>query len=55
MGYKGEYGFVGYDWAPFAVDMATDENEKTVRYVPDPGKYVWQQGASVICESLVTE
>jgi hypothetical protein len=45
---------VGYDWAPFGVDMATVENEKTVRYVPDPGTYVWQQGASVIAESLVT-
>ncbi len=53
-GTKGNMNLVGYDWAPFGVDMATVENEKTVRYVPDPGSYVWQQGASVICESLVT-
>ncbi len=53
-GRNANMNLVGYDWAPFGVDMATVENEKTVRYVPDPGKYVWQQGASVICESLVT-
>lgn len=51
-GTKGNMNLVGYDWAPFGVDMATTENEKTQRYVPDPGTYVWQQGASVIAESL---
>jgi predicted dehydrogenase len=53
-GRKANMNLVGYDWAPFGVDMATVENEKTVRYVPDPGKYVWQEGASVIAESLST-
>jgi predicted dehydrogenase len=53
-GTKGNMNLVGYDWAPFGVDMATVENENTVRYVPDPGTYVWQQGASVISESLST-
>jgi len=53
-GTKGNMNLVGYDWAPFGVDMATMDNEKTVRYVPDPGPYVWQQGASVISESLAT-
>ena len=53
-GRNANMNLVGYDWAPFGVDMATVENEKTVRYVPDPGTYVWQQGASVIAESLVT-
>ncbi|HMI64898.1 MAG TPA: Gfo/Idh/MocA family oxidoreductase [Cyclobacteriaceae bacterium] len=53
-GTKGNMNLVGYDWAPFGVDMATVDNEKTVRYVPDPGPYVWQQGASVISESLAT-
>ena len=33
--------------------MATHDHEKTQRFVPDPGKYVWQEGASVISESLV--
>ena len=53
-GRNANMNLVGYDWAPFGVDMATVENEKTARYVPDPGAYVWQQGASVICESLAT-
>lgn len=53
-GTKGNMNLVGYDWAPSGVDMATVDNEKTVRYVPDPGTYVWQQGASVISESLST-
>ena len=53
-GRNANMNLVGYDWAPFGVDMATVENEKTVRYVPDPGTYVWQQGASVIAESMVT-
>ena len=53
-GTKGNMSLVGYDWAPFGVDMATVDNEKTVRYVPDPGSYVWEQGASVISESLAT-
>ena len=44
----------GYDWAPHGVDMVTHDNEKPQRFVPDPGTYVWQQGASVISESLIT-
>ena len=53
-GTKGNMHMIGYDWAPSGVDMATSENEKTLRLVPDPGTYVWQQGASVISESMVT-
>jgi predicted dehydrogenase len=53
-GRNGNMNLVGYDWAPFGVDMATVGNEKTVRHVPDPGAYVWQEGASVIAESLAT-
>ena len=52
-GTHGNMGLVGYDWAPFGVDLATHDHEKTQRFVPDPGKYVWQEGASVISESLV--
>ena len=52
-GTKGNMNLIGYDWAPFGVDMATSENESTVRYVKDAGTYVWEQGASVIAESLV--
>src|ERR1051325_11465845 len=50
---EGNMGLVGYDWAPFGVDLATSYTEPPVRYVEDPGTYVWQQGATVISESLV--
>src|SRR5690349_12728188 len=52
-GREGNMGLVGYDWAPFGVDVATSSSETPVRYVEDPGTYVWQQGATVISESLV--
>jgi predicted dehydrogenase len=53
-GTKGNMGLVGYDWAPFGVDLAELDNEQPKRYVPDPGTYVWQQGATVVSESLIT-
>ncbi|MFI5152278.1 MAG: Gfo/Idh/MocA family protein [Chitinophagales bacterium] len=51
-GTEGNMGLVGYDWAPFGVDLATASAETPVRYVEDPGEYVWQQGASVISKAL---
>lgn len=53
-GDQGNMGLVGYDWAPFGVDLTISETEPPVRHVPDPGTYVWQQGASVISEALAT-
>lgn len=53
-GTKGNMGLVGYDWAPFGVDLATLDHESPERFVADPGSYVWQQGASVIAEALAT-
>lgn len=53
-GTKGNMGLIGYDWEPFGVELAVSYTEKPIRYVPDAGTYVWQQGASVICESLAT-
>jgi predicted dehydrogenase len=53
-GTKGNMGLVGYDWAPFGVDLATMDHESPERFVPDPGTYVWEQGASVIAEALAT-
>ena len=53
-GTKGNMGLVGYDWAPFGVDIATLDHEIPVREVTDAGTYMWQQGASVIAESLAT-
>ena len=53
-GSHGNMSLVGYDWAPHGVDMVTHDHEASRRFVPDPGKYVWQEGASVIAESMVT-
>ena len=52
-GTEGNMSLIGYDWAPFGVDLATKTNEKTERFAKDPAGYVWEQGASVIAESLV--
>jgi len=53
-GTHGNMHLIGYDWAPAGVDMATWENEKTVRFVTNAENYVWEQGASVVSESLAT-
>jgi predicted dehydrogenase len=53
-GTHGNMGLVGYDWAPFGVDLATHDHETPQRVATDTGTYVWQQGASVIAEALVT-
>lgn len=52
-GTHGNLQLIGYDWAPFGVDVATHDNEKTRREATDAGTYVWEQGASVIAESMV--
>lgn len=54
-GTKGNMGLVGYDWAPFGVDMATIDNESSQRFVPDPKSYVWYEGASCVSESLINK
>jgi predicted dehydrogenase len=53
-GTKGNMHLIGYDWAPFGVDMATHDSEKTTRYATDTQGYVWQEGATVVAGSLVT-
>ncbi len=53
-GTRGNLQLIGYDWAPFGVDVATHDNEKTRREATDTGTYVWQEGASDISEKLVT-
>jgi len=54
IGSKGKMDMIGYDWAPFAVDIATAENRKFQRMSTERGTYLWQEGASVICEYLST-
>lgn len=53
-GSGGNMSLVGYDWAPFGVDLAWSwDDPDGERFATDTGSYVWQQGASVIAESLV--
>jgi len=52
-GTLGNMALAGYDWAPHGVDMVTHDHEAPQRFVPDPGDYVWQQGATVISQSLI--
>ncbi len=47
-------GLVGYDWAPLGVDLATDEHPKPARHATDAKGYIWQQGAALAAECLVT-
>jgi predicted dehydrogenase len=54
VGSKGFMGLVGYDWAPLGVDLATQDSPKLERFATDAQGYVWQQGAALAAECLVT-
>jgi predicted dehydrogenase len=54
VGNKGILGLVGYDWEPRGVDLASQDHVKYQRNATDAQGYVWQQGASLAAESLVT-
>ena len=54
VGTDGFMGMVGYDWAPQGVDLATKEQPQVARHVTDAQGYVWQQGAALAAECLVT-
>jgi predicted dehydrogenase len=53
-GTGGNMGLVGYDWAPFGVDLATVNHEQPQRFATETGDYVWQQGATVVAQALLT-
>jgi predicted dehydrogenase len=52
-GTRGNMHLIGYDWAPFGVDMSTADHEETTRYATEAEGYVWQEGATVIAEAMV--
>ncbi|RIK87001.1 MAG: gfo/Idh/MocA family oxidoreductase [Planctomycetota bacterium] len=54
IGNHGWMGLVGYDWEPHGVDVATKDHPESARRQVDAEGYVWQQGASLAAESLVT-
>jgi predicted dehydrogenase len=53
-GSQGAMGMLGYDWEPLGVDLATAEKPNYERHATDAAGYVWQQGASLVCECLAT-
>lgn len=54
VGSSGFLGLVGYDWAPQGVDRATHKQPKLERHATDAEGYIWQQGAALAAECLVT-
>ncbi len=50
VGSQGSMGLVGYDWEPLGVDLATEKRPSSERAATDAEGYVWQQGASLVCE-----
>ncbi|MBI2928835.1 MAG: Gfo/Idh/MocA family oxidoreductase [Verrucomicrobia bacterium] len=54
VGSGGFMGLVGYDWAPQGVDLATKKQPNLERHATDAQGYVWQQGAALAAECLVT-
>jgi predicted dehydrogenase len=53
-GSRASMGLVGYDWEPLGVDLATEGKPEFERHATDAAGYVWQQGASLVAECLVT-
>jgi hypothetical protein len=54
VGSRGYIGMVGYDWEPLGVDVSTEESPVFARHATDAEGYVWQQGASLVAETLAT-
>jgi predicted dehydrogenase len=54
VGSHGFIGLVGYDWEPLGVDVATKDSPELRRHVTDAQGYIWQQGAVLAAECLVT-
>lgn len=54
IGTQGTMGLIGYDWAPRAVELATHDQPQPRRHATDAKGYLWQQGAALAAECLVT-
>jgi predicted dehydrogenase len=54
VGSQGFLGLVGYDWAPQGVDLATRDAPQLTRHATDAKGYVWEQGAVLAAECLLT-
>jgi len=54
VGSEGFMGMAGYDWEPLGVDLATKKSPRIERRATDAQGYIWQQGAALAAECLVT-
>ncbi len=55
MGSGGQMYMVGYDWQPYGVDLQIQgEGKELKRLATERGTYTWEEGASLVCQSLVT-
>jgi predicted dehydrogenase len=54
VGSQGFMGLVGYDWEPLGVDLATKDSPQLERHATDSQGYIWQQGAVLAAQCLVT-
>ncbi len=55
MGSAGQMYMVGYDWQPYGIDIQIQvEGKELKRMATDPGNYSWEEGASIICQCLLT-
>ncbi|MBL8888369.1 MAG: Gfo/Idh/MocA family oxidoreductase [Planctomycetaceae bacterium] len=53
-GRKGVMKLAGYDWGPHGVDLSTQDQPEWKRHAGEPHDYVWENGASLVCECLAT-
>ncbi len=54
VGSNGAMNLIGYDWHPIGVELGTTSHPEVETFATDPGTFVWEEGASVICEHLST-
>lgn len=55
MGNEGTMCLAGYDWAPKGVDLASHSSGgKFERHAADAQGYLWEQGATIVAETLAT-
>jgi predicted dehydrogenase len=52
-GDKGNMGMIGYDWEPLGVELAISPTDPPEILEKESQGYMWQEGASVISESMV--
>lgn len=55
IGTKGSMHMIGYDWKPFAVEMATLDHEETRKFATETGEFAWEEGATVVSRAVLDQ